>query len=204
MVHVVVSNICKSFGPRFLYKDFSADFKPGQLHYLLGPNGSGKSTMLKIVAQLLLPDSGRIEAFLEGKPMDSEAYRQFLGLVAPDLMLYQGLQARENIAFLAGMRKDLDAASIQSSLDAVGLGAASHQLVETFSTGMKQRLKFAVLLAAEAKVWILDEPTSNLDEEGKALVHSLVDQALGRGCTVIWATNELGEVRADAKIFTIA
>lgn len=204
MVHVVVSNVCKSFGPRFLYRDFCAEFKPGQLHYLLGPNGSGKSTMLKIIAQLTLPDSGKVKAFIQNEPIDAEAYRQTLGLVGPDLMLYEGLTAKENIEFLAGMRRNLDAQIIQSALEQVALGHAANQLVGTFSTGMKQRLKFAVLIVSKAEVWILDEPTSNLDEEGKTLVETLVNQALSTGCTVIWATNELGEVRADANIFTIA
>ena len=72
-----------------------------------------------------------------------------------------------------------------------------------FSTGMKQRLKFAVLLASGAQVWLLDEPTSNLDDVGKAFVREVVEEALAQGATILWATNETGEVTEDADIFRV-
>ena len=102
------------------------------------------------------------------------------------------------------MRTLLEETDLVDLLQEIGLGHVVYQTVNTFSTGMKQRLKFAVLVASQAQVWILDEPTSNLDEEGKAFVRSIVDRAVSQGCTVLWATNELGEVRADATSIHIA
>ncbi|MCF0156681.1 MAG: ABC transporter ATP-binding protein [Veillonella sp.] len=203
MIEIVLNNISKSFGSLSLYKDLQYTFRPGRCHFILGHNGSGKSTLLQIISQMALPDKGQVEVYQDGQALKSEDYRQVLGIVSPELQLYSHLTARENIRFLAGMRQNLEDKDIDEVLDRVGLEAVKDKPMGAFSTGMKQRLKFAVLLASGAQVWLLDEPTSNLDDVGKAFVREVVEEALAQGATILWATNETGEVTEDADIFRV-
>ena len=116
-------------------------------------------------------------------------------MVSPDLTLYDELSAAENLRFFAQVR-GLSATPefVGSLLDRFGLGGRGGDLVRAYSSGMKQRLKYAFALMHDPPLLILDEPTANLDERGVALVHDTIAQARLRKC-VVMATNEPEEVR---------
>lgn len=117
-------------------------------------------------------------------------------MVTPELRFYPRLTARENMTFLLGLRgKQLDEQAYQQALRQVGLEteAVAHTMTGEFSTGMRQRLKLAVLFLVDAHIWLLDEPGANLDAAGRSMVLQAAREAAQAGRLVLLATNDPGE-----------
>lgn len=192
--HVQLVTLGKSFGPRRLFADINSAVSPGECLLILGPNGSGKSTLLKIIAGLIRPSAGRVAITAGGQLLHPEQRITVTGLVSPEMIFYHPLSAYENIRFfLTAQARDLPAAVIREHLDSVGLQAHATKPVGFFSTGMKQRLKFALMLALDPPLLLLDEPASNLDADGKQLTAMFISASLAAKKTVIIASNESWE-----------
>lgn len=160
-----------------------------------GPNGSGKSTFMRILAGLLEPAAGRVSWSSGGKLLDRQQRHQSLGFVSPDLHLYGELTVLENLRFFARLRGvPADEKSLSVPLERFGLSAHAHQPYATLSSGQKQRLKYIWALLHAPTVLFLDEPTANLDVEGRTLVADVVEQQKRAGLLVV-ATNEEEEYR---------
>lgn len=200
-VIVRMEAISRSFGGRAALKPVSATASPGRLLVIAGPNGSGKSTLLKIAAGLIRPTSGKV-AYLDGTEACSpSAFSSRIGFLSPELMLYEELSPLENLTFfgrLRGVRAPEQEA--EALLKDVGLLDRSDDPLSSFSSGMRQRVKYCFALLGGPDVLLLDEPTANLDEPGKQMVYSLIS-ALKASKTIIVATNEREEVLlADEKV----
>jgi heme exporter protein A len=130
----------------------------------------------------------------DGRALTAEERRRLTGLVAVDVALYGELTAWENLSFFARVRGlRLTAAEGEPLLDAVGLSGRAEDLVQTYSSGMRQRLKYACALLHRPPFLLLDEPGSNLDEAGRAIVEGIIARQRERGLVVL-ATNEPREV----------
>ncbi|WP_371372322.1 ATP-binding cassette domain-containing protein [Sporomusa aerivorans] len=202
-IRIFLKNISKSFGGRLLFSNITAGCEPGQCLAITGHNGSGKSTLLKIIAGLLRPSSGQITFFnASGQELSVGERQHCIGMVAPDLAMYSALTGMENILFWTNMRGTmLTLAQAERLCSEAGLGGAGRKQVQTYSTGMRQRLKLAVTKALKPAVWLLDEPYSNLDAAGKAYVRELIAGAINNDAVVLLATNEPEEARyAGGKI----
>lgn len=194
-----VENVAKSFGRRVICRSVSLQLAAGQSIAVVGPNGSGKSTFVKVLAGLIRPDRGSISYELDGveiKP--SERYRH-LGLVSPELALYEELTAYENLEFAA---KVLGIAAsqqiLEGLLDEFGLLGRGDDFVGTYSSGMKHRLKFAAALLKDPPLLLLDEPTVMLDDDGAARVWAAMAR---RQSALVIATNDSHEAaRADRRV----
>ncbi|MBP2628493.1 MAG: heme exporter protein CcmA [Firmicutes bacterium] len=174
----------------------------GQCLAVTGANGSGKSTLLKMIAGLVHPTTGTIHVLGDGRQLDIEERIACIGLVSPEIVFFADMTGVENILFLTRVRGlTCSLEQVEEFCQIVGLVVYKDNLVHTYSTGMRQRLKFAVMLALQPLLWLLDEPSSNLDADGKILVAKMIDNALTERKTVIIATNEPWEVEyADYKI----
>ncbi|MBQ7498660.1 MAG: ABC transporter ATP-binding protein, partial [Selenomonas sp.] len=175
MVEIEMEGVGKSFGGTVVFRDFSASLQPGRITAVRGANGSGKSTLLRLAAKLLSPDTGKVVARDReaGLVLEKAEFRSRLAMVTPELRFYPRLTAWENMDFLLGLRGEkLSGDSYSKLLERVGLSEKKVNGVQAggLSTGMRQRLKLAVLLASQAEVWLLDEPGANLDLEGRSLV----------------------------------
>ena len=189
--HLHADDLWMRFGQRVLFRRLSLKVRAGETLAVTGANGSGKSTLLRILAGVLQPRRGRVHLHVDGREVDGEFRPLHAGMVAPYLNVYDGFTARENLAFLARARRLSDAHSrIEAVLDQVGLLARADDLVSTFSSGMKQRVKVCAALLAEPPVLLLDEPSSNLDAPGRAMVEQVVEQQRERGGLVVLATND--------------
>ena len=127
--------------------------------------------------------------------LNSIERRRNIGYVAPDLTLYRELTGAENLQFfgeLAGVR--LTRENLIEMLTEVGLRGRGHDLVGAYSSGMRQRLKYAFALIRRPKALLLDEPTANLDVDGIAMVERIIDQHRMDGGLTIIATNEPREM----------
>jgi heme ABC exporter ATP-binding subunit CcmA len=169
----------------------SFDLAGGGLYGLAGDNGAGKSTLLKVLAGHLRPTEG--EVLIHGEavtPPLSLALRTRVGYLGHALFLYGDLSGRENLAFflrLFGQPPE----RAEALLATVGLTDAADNLARTYSRGMQQRLALGRLLAQEADVWLLDEPTTGLDRRGLETLRTLLEGLLARGGTALIASHEL-------------
>lgn len=182
------------FGRRVLFRDLDLDLGPGGSLAVTGRNGAGKSTLLQIIAGVRTPTEGTVRLRLGEREIPTEDRARHVGLVAPYLQLYEAFSAEENLDFLARARR-LDGATVRigALLDRVGLGKRGRDLVGTYSSGMKQRARFAAALLAAPPVLLLDEPTSNLDEAGRAFVEGLAAEHCAAGGLLLIATNVASE-----------
>ncbi|RKX22707.1 MAG: ABC transporter ATP-binding protein [Candidatus Zixiibacteriota bacterium] len=193
MFELEVKNVSKWFGTRKIFENINLDLKSGQSIAVAGPNGSGKTTLLRIIIGLTVPTAGEVVFSQENKKLDFDSYRSSLSLVGPYLSLYGSLTARENLKFISKVSGTLSSDSdIGEMLEKVGLDGRGDDYVLEFSSGMQQRLKYAAALIKNPSILILDEPTSNLDDEGKKRVFNIINQYRPDSIIII-ATNEKEE-----------
>lgn len=201
MLSIRISDLTHEFEDREVLRniDFYYD---GACMTVTGHNGSGKSTLLRIVAGLLTPTQGEVVVSVDGGPVDRDDLRSITGLVAPDVRLYAELTTRENLAFIARARGIANSGSrINEVLAEVGLTQRADDPIGELSTGLRQRACFAAALLHQPRLLLLDEPSSNLDEEGLRMLHSVLDIQRSRGMIIIATNNpaeaELGSARLD-------
>lgn len=178
-------------------KGVSMEVQDGEFFGLLGPNGAGKTTLIRILATLLYPTSGRVSvAGFDPVTEDAEVRRRIGVLLADRRSVYPRLTAVENLTFfghLYGLTGIPLARRIKDLLALVGLSDRGHSLVETYSTGMLQRLSIARALIHDPRILILDEPTSGLDPSAAADLRYLLARLNQKGHTVIFTTHHLHE-----------
>lgn len=195
MIELRLENVSKRFGERPVLTNISGEVRSGEALVVTGHNGSGKSTLLTLIAGLLRPDRGRIRILHDGREVQPDERRRFLGLVAPDLTLYPELTALENLEFFARVRSlRWNAAEGAGLLERVGLKGRGRDMVGTFSSGMRVRLKYAVALQGRPGLLLLDEPTAMLDAGGAQIVEEIIAEQRARGLLVL-ATNDPQETR---------
>jgi heme exporter protein A len=160
---------------------------------ITGRNGSGKSTLVKILSDVLKPDEGTVE-IIAGDPGTKRQRSSYIGLVSPYLQMYDEFSASENLLLCMAMRGlRPDPVRVNEVLDEVSLGPRKNDPVRTYSSGMKQRLKYAFALVHRPPLLILDEPMSNLDAEGTGMVQRVIDRQLQKGIVIV-ATNNQSEI----------
>ncbi|HEY9449456.1 MAG TPA: ABC transporter ATP-binding protein [Gemmatimonadaceae bacterium] len=177
----------------------SCTVREGEFFGLLGPNGAGKTTLFKILATLVLPDSGSATIAGFDVVQDAREVRHVLSpVIADERSLYWRLTARDNLELygaLQGLARSAARARAGELLEVVGLADTGEKMVGSFSSGMKQRLLIARALIAFPRVLLLDEPTRSLDPlSARRFRAFLREEITGRqGCTVLLATHNAEE-----------
>lgn len=182
---IFFDGVSLNFGRHELFKNISLDLRGGQVIGVTGANGAGKSTFLKLAGKILKPDSGSVTL--------PENFS--VAAISPEMKIYDGLTAAENLSFFARLRgRTLTAEKILELGKRVGLAPENFYMrTENFSTGMRQRLKFAILLSVDANIWLLDEPTANLDDDGREKFFTEI-YAAKFNKIILLATNDKTEV----------
>ncbi|MDH4156277.1 MAG: ABC transporter ATP-binding protein [candidate division Zixibacteria bacterium] len=199
MNKLVVSGLSKHFGSRKVFSALDFELSSGESMAVTGPNGSGKSTLLMTLLALYRPTRGSVAYLEDDRPLDDDDIRTRVSFVSPYLNLYDHLSAEENLKFFATVAGgNVPGKDIDRLLARVGLEGRGCDLVAGYSSGMKQRLKYAVALLKKPAYLFLDEPTSNLDEAGKRLVTGIIEECRSESVIVI-ATNEQEEYTLAAK-----
>ena len=205
MVEIRLNDVSQRFEGREVLHQLTHSFHGGRVTAIAGANGSGKSTLLRLAARLMLPSSGTVETFLDGAPVTGAGYRRLLAMATPEMELYTRLTVRENLIFLLSARGgSCEETYLQELLARVGLPAeVLPRMTGQLSTGMRQRVRLAVVFGVDAEVWLLDEPGLALDEHGRALLLSETRAAAKRGRLILWATNEPEERKAADACFDL-
>ncbi|MBX6723846.1 MAG: ABC transporter ATP-binding protein [Dactylosporangium sp.] len=183
--------------PFVAVKDVSFEVSPGEVFGLLGPNGAGKTTTIRMISTLLEPTSGRAEvAGFDVAKRPQEVRRRLGAVLTGDRSLYWKLTGRENLQYFAtlyGVPPSRIASRCDELLETFELSARADELVERYSTGMKQRLAIARSLLADPPVVLLDEPTVGLDPQSALALRKLVRRIADEGRTVLLTTHYMEE-----------
>ena len=189
-VSITADGIEKKYNRRKIFSNINFALRENDSLAITGRNGSGKSTLLKIISGALSPTEGEISLTIENKNVAASDRFTLVGFVAPYLQLYDEFTALENLRLLRRIRgiRTSDETML-ALLRRVNLFDRRNDFVRTYSSGMKQRLKYAFALLHEPPVLLLDEPASNLDDEGIATVRQIIEEQKKKGILII-ATNE--------------
>ena len=203
MIRLEVKNLGKWFGRRKVFDKINFSLEERSSLVVTGRNGSGKTTLLKIICGLIRPTKGEVKISFNGKILTTEESKNLLGLVMPDLELYGELTALENLVLLSRIRGlDPDKDELKERISRVGLARREDDLVFSFSSGMKQRLKYAFALLNNPKILVLDEPTANLDQEGMSLVDGMISLQKERGILIL-ATNDKADLKYGDQVIQL-
>jgi len=203
MLSLELENISKWFGERQVFENINLKLENPTSLAIIGPNGCGKTTLLKIICVLIRPSRGKVRIKIDGQEVKPEVQRAFFSIVAPDVELYEELTALENLEFFTGLRNyNSSRTELNQKLEQVGLKDRGNEPLGSYSSGMKQRLKYAVALSVSPKILLLDEPSSNLDEEGIFLMEKIIEEQK-KDRLVILATNDLKETQYARQIFKL-
>jgi ABC-type multidrug transport system ATPase subunit len=159
---------------------------------ILGPNGSGKSTLIQLLAGYLSPSEGTISLRKNGKEIDSSQIYRYISLAAPYIELLEEFSFQEQLAFNLSLKGSFGGYSEEYLIDRSGLKKAGNRPIKQFSSGMKQRVKLLLACSADTAIVLLDEPLTNLDQQGLLWYQELV-RDFARGRTIVVASNNLAE-----------
>jgi ABC-2 type transport system ATP-binding protein len=164
----------------------------GEIFGLLGPNGAGKTTLLRLLLGYIRPSAGRATVCGHDCDTDSLGVRSRTAYLPGEARLFRHMTGDGTIRFFADLRGDCRRETAVAITDRLGLDRT--RPVGRMSTGMRQKLAIAVVLATDVPLVILDEPTANLDPNARAEVLRLVREARAAGRTVIFSSHVLSEV----------
>jgi heme exporter protein A len=176
-------------GDRHVLRGVSFEADAGKCVLLTGKNGAGKTTLIRAIAGLLDPEEGQV--FWRGTPAraNRDEFHAQLAYLGHEPPLKGDLSARENLTYSIGIRRAITRAEIDAALTRTGAIGFSDRAVRTLSAGQRRRVALAGVLLTNAVLWLLDEPTTNLDAEGQALVRELISEHLARAGLVVAAVH---------------
>jgi len=191
---IELKQIHKQYGKNLAVKELNLTVFRGELFGFIGPNGAGKTTTIRMIGGLLAPTAGSV--FIDGIDMAREPSRakKRIGLIPDRPFLYEKLTGMEYMRFVAdlyGVARDRVHSRAARLLEMFRLLHRAHELIESYSHGMKQRLVMASALLHEPPVLIVDEPMVGLDPEGIKMVRDLFRKLASNGTTVFMSTHTL-------------
>jgi ABC-type Mn2+/Zn2+ transport system ATPase subunit len=206
---ISADHLCVGYGKHPVVEGVMLDMHPGELLVLIGTNGSGKSTLLKTLAGLIHPVHGDLHvlgqhagqlptrvAYLPQHPVSSHTLPlQVRDVVTMGRFAHLGLFKRTSSS---------DRAIVSSAMHRTGIDEQANKPIRDLSGGQQQRTHLAQVLAREAEILLLDEPTAGLDINGRKLVAELIAAERARGVTVVMATHELADAEQATAVMLLA
>ena len=206
---ISADHLCVGYGKHPVVEGVMLDMYPGELLVLIGTNGSGKSTLLKTLAGLIHPVHGDLHvlgqhagqlptrvAYLPQHPVSSHTLPlQVRDVVTMGRFAHLGLFKRTSSS---------DRAIVNSAMQRTGIDEQANKPIRDLSGGQQQRTHLAQVLAREAEILLLDEPTAGLDINGRKLVAELIAAERARGVTVVMATHELADAAQATSVMLLA
>ena len=196
MPAVEVIDVVKAYKEKVAVDGLSFSVEKGEVFGLIGPNGAGKTTTLRMMMDIIQPDSGRVSLFGE---TPSQATKGRLGYLPEERGLYKKLSVIETISYLASL-KGMNPRTIEPEADAwlerTGMLASKKKKIEELSKGMSQIIQLIVTIVHDPELVILDEPFTGLDPVNTERVKQLLVDLRERGKAVILSTHQMNQVEA--------
>jgi len=164
-MQIKVTDLGKRYHYEWIFRHLDYQFEADKSYAILGHNGSGKSTLVNIISGYLSANEGSIQYNYQGKLISADNLFRYLAYTAPYLELIEEFTLLELVRYHARFKKLL-VHTPDELIQKLYLEKARHKYVKDFSSGMKQRLKLGLAIYTDAPVLLLDEPTTNLDQEG--------------------------------------
>jgi tungstate transport system ATP-binding protein len=194
-----ITRLAKTYNGRPVLQDCSFSFAGGRTYTLQGPNGSGKSTLFRILALLEQPDAGAVQYLDRGRILAPDlALRRRLTLVLPRTGIFRTTVGK-NVAYglkIRGIAAAEVERRVQEALETVGLAHKRHQQALELSSGEAKRLGIARAMVIDPQIFLLDEPTANLDPANTAIIEEVVLKLRAGGrSTILLITHDPAQAR---------
>ncbi len=187
---ILLSDAGKRYNREWIFRHFTYEFSNGNAYAITGNNGSGKSTLLQVIAGAVQHSEGKIEILAAGKFIAAENHHQHLSIAAPYLELPEEMTLFEFLEFHQSFKPFLSSLTITGIITLLGLEKATDKQIRNFSSGMKQRVKLAQAILSDVPVVLLDEPCTNLDADGIALYHRLINEYCTNRLVIVSSNDE--------------
>lgn len=191
-MQVALQNIGKKFGREWIFRGVDHVFLPGKPTVILGANGSGKSTLLQVISGSLMPGEGTVTYSHRGAAVAQEEVYRHVSIASPYLDLMDDFTLRESIQFHGQFKSWKNGLKEKNVLELSNLAAAADKQLKNFSSGMKMRVRLLLAILSDTPLLLMDEPCSNLDQQGCQWYAGLV-QEFAKDRTVIVCSNQVKE-----------
>lgn len=192
--HLETLHISKRYGDHKALDDISIQVEKGSIFGLLGPNGAGKTTLIRIINQIINPDSGEI--YIDGQPLQPSHLRH-IGYLPEERGLYRSMKVGEQALYLAGL-KGMSSSDAKKALlywfDRLDILSWWDKKVEELSKGMAQKVQFAITVLHHPDLLILDEPFSGFDPVNENILRDELLKLHQQGTTIIFSTHRMDTV----------
>jgi ABC-2 type transport system ATP-binding protein len=189
MSTIELNNVSKTFGKHVAVDGLSLSVPKGSVYGFIGPNGSGKTTTLRMIMNILHPDSGNILVFGESLKTSSN---DNIGYMPEERGLYKRMKVRELLIFLGSLKSENNIkAKVDKWLERLELTDWANKKVETLSKGMSQKVQFISTVVSQPELVILDEPFTGLDPVNTEVIKDAILEIQDQGTTVIFSTHDM-------------
>jgi ABC-2 type transport system ATP-binding protein len=195
---IEVHNVSKRYGSHVAVDDLSFDVYRGEIFSMLGPNGAGKTSTIRMILDIIKPDSGTISV-LGGRFV--EATKERIGYLPEERGLYKNARLVELLSYLGtlkGMRMADAARRAEQLLDEVGLGENKKSKVSELSRGMSQKVQFVATIIHNPELIIIDEPFAGLDPVNTEMIKDMLYKLKAQGKTIVMSIHEMHQVEEMA------
>jgi heme exporter protein A len=176
---------------RNIFSNINISLTNSEIVGIAGANGSGKTTLLKILSGILRPANGYVSYTVNGQSIKRDEIASRLGFVSPYLTLYEEFTPVEHLHLFAKFKGiEFDKNKTSELMKMFDLYKRQNDLIKTFSSGMKQRVKYMIAMQSQPDIYFLDEPFTNLDISGIETIKSVIQNHINRGGGVIIASND--------------
>ena len=174
-MRIKLNKLGKRFNKDWVFRNLDFQFDRGKKYAVTGPNGSGKSTLLQIVSGSAIYNEGDIQYYEMDKIISSEKIFEKISFAAPYIDLIEEMTLTEFFSFHHNMKGWMPEMNSEKIISLCGLERSAHKQIRYYSSGMKQRVKLAQAVFSDVPIVLLDEPLTNLDEDGIILYHSFIE-----------------------------
>lgn len=195
---IEVNQISKWYGDFQAVNDLSFDVQKGEIFAVLGPNGAGKSTSIRMILDIIKPDSGNISV-LDSRMND--ALKNRIGYLPEERGLYKSAKVIDMMAYLGrlkGLSNHEAKSRAMAYLEKLELAENANNKVEELSKGMQQKVQFAVTVMHDPELIIVDEPFSGLDPVNRLVIKGLLEDLRGQGAAIVMSTHQMNQIEEMA------
>jgi ABC-type multidrug transport system ATPase subunit len=182
---IKLKQLSKRYKFEWVFRGLDYHFEMGKTYAVLGPNGSGKSTLLKVLSGYSTPSKGKIDFLENSKILSTDKIYPEISYAAPYIELIEEFTLTEMIDFHNRFKSFQQNLTNEQLIDILNFSKSKNKEIKYFSSGMKQRLKLVLAICSATGVLLLDEPTTNLDDEGVAWYQTLIERFTANRLVVV-------------------